>query len=95
MKGGRSAENIAQAAYCANDLGLAGVAFDLFAQARDSQVNRPDIRIPAAIMRALQQLVAIEDLARIGRENLKQAEFHGCDRHFLPTVIKQSRFAKV
>ena len=73
----------AGAAHGAQRRGPLGIGFDLAAQARDADVDRAVERLPLAVARVHQQLVARQHAVRVGQEDAHQVVLHRRDRHFL------------
>src|SRR5262245_58369425 len=80
--GGPSArdEHVARAAHGADGRRLGRVGLDLAAQPRDADVDRAVERLPLAVARQRQQLVARQHAVGVLDESAQQVEFHAGDR---------------
>src|SRR5688572_22491967 len=72
-------EDVADVAHGLDDLRLVGVALDLAPQPHDAQVDRAIEDVPAAVVRLLHDLVAIQGPVRMPRKQRQQVELGGGD----------------
>src|SRR6185295_6820583 len=81
--------HVAGAAHGADRPGMRRVFLQLAPQARDADVDRAVERLPLAVARHAEQLVARQHLVRVVDERLEQVELHRGDGDLAPLRVAQ------